>query len=163
MLCPLLPCDNLVFNKTPEATDDMLARTAYERQVMECKKTGAPPPRKPRRKMPKLERAKFSWSLEERKDAVEPPSRLRIHPPFEYCHQSGHSCLSVAFKEISLPSVLLPEGDEFLSFVGKENNKDPPKYDAPRRQFFSPAFLKVIFPRSAFSFVLFYVRKGSNV
>jgi hypothetical protein len=29
-------CDNLVFNKTPEATDDMLERTEYERAYVDA-------------------------------------------------------------------------------------------------------------------------------
>jgi 5-methyltetrahydrofolate--homocysteine methyltransferase len=44
-------CDNLVFNKTPEATDDMLERTEYERTCVDAKNKGLPPPRKPRGKM----------------------------------------------------------------------------------------------------------------
>lgn len=33
-------CENLVFNKTPEATDDMLERTAWERACQDAKKKG---------------------------------------------------------------------------------------------------------------------------
>ena len=44
-----LLCENLVFNKTPDATDDMLARTEYERAVIDAKKKNLPPPRKPQR------------------------------------------------------------------------------------------------------------------
>jgi 5-methyltetrahydrofolate--homocysteine methyltransferase len=33
-------CENLVFNKTPDATDDMLERTAWERACLDAKKKG---------------------------------------------------------------------------------------------------------------------------
>eukprot|EP00980_Cylindrotheca_fusiformis_P022737 scaffold9670_cov117-Cylindrotheca_fusiformis.AAC.1 len=66
-------CENLVFNKTPEATEDMLTRTAYERECIDAKKKGLPPPRKPRGKVQNLERLKFSYDNVEPKPATEPP------------------------------------------------------------------------------------------
>ena len=41
-------CENLVFNKTEEVIDEMLARTNYERAFIETKKKNLPSPRKPR-------------------------------------------------------------------------------------------------------------------
>jgi 5-methyltetrahydrofolate--homocysteine methyltransferase len=35
-----LLCENLVFNKTPDATDDMLERTGWERACLDAKKKG---------------------------------------------------------------------------------------------------------------------------
>ena len=35
-----MACENLVFNKTPDATDDMLERTAWERACLDAKKKG---------------------------------------------------------------------------------------------------------------------------
>merc|ERR1712127_600674 len=51
-----LLCENLVFNKNEDATDDMLERTSYERACIDARKKGLPPPRKPRGKMPNLPR-----------------------------------------------------------------------------------------------------------
>ena len=66
-------CENLVFNLTPEATDDMLERTAYERAAIDARKKGLPPPRKPRGKLPKIPRLEFSYDKVEPKPATEPP------------------------------------------------------------------------------------------
>jgi 5-methyltetrahydrofolate--homocysteine methyltransferase len=38
-----LLCENLVFNKTPDATDDMLERTTWERACLDAKKKGKSP------------------------------------------------------------------------------------------------------------------------
>ena len=35
-----LLCENLVFNKTPDATDEMLERTGWERACLDAKKKG---------------------------------------------------------------------------------------------------------------------------
>jgi len=66
-------CNNLVFNKTPDATDDMLERTSYERAVIDAKKKGLPPPRKPRGKLPQLPRVQFSYDEVMPTAATEPP------------------------------------------------------------------------------------------
>eukprot|EP00588_Corethron_pennatum_P005273 CAMPEP_0194300828 /NCGR_PEP_ID=MMETSP0169-20130528/61466_1 /TAXON_ID=218684 /ORGANISM="Corethron pennatum, Strain L29A3" /LENGTH=1546 /DNA_ID=CAMNT_0039051037 /DNA_START=401 /DNA_END=5038 /DNA_ORIENTATION=- len=55
-------CDNLVFNKIPEATEDMLDRTNYERACIEAKKKRLAPPRKPRGRMPILPRKHFEFN-----------------------------------------------------------------------------------------------------
>ena len=54
-------CENLVFNKIPEATDDMLERTGYERACIDAKKKGLPPPRKPRGRLPQMPRLEFDY------------------------------------------------------------------------------------------------------
>jgi len=66
-------CENLVFNKTEEATEDMLQRTAYERTCIDARKKGLPPPRKPRGKIQNMPRMKFSYDDVEPKPATEPP------------------------------------------------------------------------------------------
>ena len=66
-------CENLVFNKKAEATDEMLERTAYERSVIDAKKKGLPIPRKPRGNMPKLPRLQFSYDEALPEPATEPP------------------------------------------------------------------------------------------
>jgi len=67
-------CENLVFNKTEEATDDMLQRTAYERACIDAKKKGLPPPRKPRGKPVNKPRVLFDYDKVEPKPALEPPT-----------------------------------------------------------------------------------------
>jgi len=66
-------CDNLVFNKTEEATDDMLERTTYERACVDARKKKLPLPRKPRGKMPNLPRLQFDYDKIPPIPAVEPP------------------------------------------------------------------------------------------
>ena len=66
-------CENLVFNKNEDATEDMLTRTAYERAVVDARKKGLPPPKKPRGQMPNLPRLKFPCDDVTPKPAIEPP------------------------------------------------------------------------------------------
>jgi len=66
-------CDNLVFNKIPEATEDMLDRTNYERACIEAKKKRMAPPRKPRGRMPVLPRKHFDFNHLAPVPAVGPP------------------------------------------------------------------------------------------
>jgi 5-methyltetrahydrofolate--homocysteine methyltransferase len=66
-------CENLVFNKTEDATEDMLNRTAYERACIDAKKKGLPPPRKPRGQPVIRPRLTFDYDHVEPKPAVEPP------------------------------------------------------------------------------------------
>ena len=54
-------CENLVFNKTEEAIDEVLARTNYERTFIETKKKNLPPPRKPRCKHVNSPRKEFAY------------------------------------------------------------------------------------------------------
>ena len=81
-------CENLVFNRTPDATDDMLERTAYERAVIDAKKKGLPPPKKPRGKLPQLPRMEFDYDKVETVPANEPPlpvsEAARNHVPNPY-------------------------------------------------------------------------------
>jgi len=85
-------CDNLVFNKTPDATEDMLTRTAYERACMDARKKGVPPPRKPRGQMPNLPRMQFSYDSVPPKPATEPPlpvsDAARNHVPNPYLNSN---------------------------------------------------------------------------
>ena len=66
-------CENLVFNKNEDATEDMLQRTNYERACIEAKKKKLPPPRKPRGKPVNKPRLKFDYDNVEPVPATEPP------------------------------------------------------------------------------------------
>ena len=66
-------CENLVFNKCPEATEQMLERTTYEKAVIAAKKNGTKPPRKPR-VIVEMPRKKFSYDNWEETPALEPPA-----------------------------------------------------------------------------------------
>ena len=46
-------CEDLVFNKSDDATDEMLKCASYERACIDARKKGLPEPRKPRGKMKK--------------------------------------------------------------------------------------------------------------
>ena len=81
-------CEDLVMNLSPDATDNMLERTEYERAVIDAKKKGVPPPRKPRGKLPKLTRLQFSYDDIAPAPATEPPpptsEAARNHLPNPY-------------------------------------------------------------------------------
>ncbi|GMH94109.1 hypothetical protein TrST_g819, partial [Triparma strigata] len=66
-------CENLVFNKIPEATDDMLERTNYERACIVARKEKKAPPRKPRGRPVIVPRMKFDYDNIVPKPAFEPP------------------------------------------------------------------------------------------
>jgi len=88
-------CENLVFNKDPNATDHMLERTAYERACIDAKKKGLPMPKKPRGPVLKLERKKFDYDLIPPRPAAEPPlpsyEAAQNHVPNPYKNsQVGH-------------------------------------------------------------------------
>jgi len=74
-----------------EATDDMLARTAYEKQAADCRKAGTPLPRKPRRRMPKVPRREFPWDVTPPalpvREPLVPPSDPAIGQPAPPCFQ----------------------------------------------------------------------------
>ena len=83
-------CENLVFNKTEDATEEMLTRTAYERAVIDAKKKGLPPPRKPRCQPINRPRLQFAYDNVEPRKATEPPApnseAARNHVPNPYCN-----------------------------------------------------------------------------
>jgi 5-methyltetrahydrofolate--homocysteine methyltransferase len=87
-----LLCENLVFNRSEDPTEDMLNRTAYERAVIDAKKKGLPPPHKPRGAMPNLPKHKFWWDTDEKKPQSEPPlpssDAARNHVPNTYQNSS---------------------------------------------------------------------------
>jgi len=66
-------CENLVFNRDEDATEDMLKRTSYERACIDARKKKLAPPRKPRGKMPLIPRKQFDYDKVEPKPALEPP------------------------------------------------------------------------------------------
>ena len=83
-------CENLVFNKTEDATDEMLTRTAYERACIDARKKGIPPPLKPRGKIKNYPRKLFAYDNVEPKPATEPPlptsDAAQNHVPNHYCN-----------------------------------------------------------------------------
>jgi 5-methyltetrahydrofolate--homocysteine methyltransferase len=126
----LILCENLVFNKDPNATEFMLERTAYERLCLEAQKKGLPMPRKPRGKIVNLPKKMFSYDLIPPRPATEPPlpsyEAAQNHVPNPYrnsqvCHERilavrGKSTMD---KDISIdyeqPHGLYPE--EYPHFV----------------------------------------------
>ena len=66
-------CENLVFNKDEEATEDMLIRTGYERACIDAKKKNLALPRKPRGKPVNKPRLQFDYDKVEPVPATEPP------------------------------------------------------------------------------------------
>ena len=85
-------CENLVFNKTEDATDDMLERTSYERSCIDARKKGLPMPRKPRGKIVNQPRLEFDYDKVEPKPATEPPLPVsdvaRNHVPNTYLNSN---------------------------------------------------------------------------
>ncbi|GMH96218.1 hypothetical protein TL16_g13285, partial [Triparma laevis f. inornata] len=72
-------CENLVFNKIPEATDDMLERTNYEKACIDARKANRAPPRKPRGRITNIPRMKFDYDNVAPVPAP-PPTRPRTTP-----------------------------------------------------------------------------------
>jgi 5-methyltetrahydrofolate--homocysteine methyltransferase len=66
-------CDDLVFNKTPEATDRVLERTNWEKEAAVAIKAGKPVPRKPRVVI-KMPRKRFAYDDLPEREALEPPA-----------------------------------------------------------------------------------------
>jgi len=85
-------CENLVFNKNEDATEDMLIRTEYERSVLVAKKKGLSIPRKPRGKIVNVDRVRFSWDTDDKKPQSEPPvpcsDAARNHVPNPYLNSN---------------------------------------------------------------------------
>merc|ERR1712238_294098 len=85
-------CENLVFNKNEDATEDMLIRTEYERSVLVAKKKGLSIPRKPRGKIVNVDRVRFSWDIDDKKPQSEPPvpcsDAARNHVPNPYLNSN---------------------------------------------------------------------------
>jgi 5-methyltetrahydrofolate--homocysteine methyltransferase len=81
-------CENLVFNKSEDATEEMLNRTAYERACNVARKKKLPLPRKPRGQFAKIPRVQFDYDHVEPKPATEPPlptsDAARNHTPNPY-------------------------------------------------------------------------------
>uniref|UniRef100_A0A7S2W2U1 methionine synthase n=1 Tax=Mucochytrium quahogii TaxID=96639 RepID=A0A7S2W2U1_9STRA len=67
-------CEDLVLNRTEDATENMLQRTAYERAVIDARKKGLPPPKKPKIKVVNKPRLQFpSWERAIKPASNEPP------------------------------------------------------------------------------------------
>ena len=102
-------CENLVFNKTPEATEDMLNRTAYERSVIDARKKGLPPPRKPRGPIVNKPKMTFPCDNVENKPATEPPlpfsDAARNHVPNPYLNsQLTHEKIQAVRAKSTIPN-----------------------------------------------------------
>ena len=117
-------CEDLVFNRTEDATDQMLERTAYERACIVAKKKGQAPPKKPRGKMPLLPRLKFDYDDVEPKPQLEPPlpsfACAQNHVPNPYVNSKlDHDMITAIRSKATLtdvnvdhsqPADLYPEG-----------------------------------------------------
>jgi len=132
-------CENLVFNKDPDSTDEMLERTAYERACIDARKKGLPPPRKPRGKMINRPRVQFDYDKVEPKPALEPPcpssdvAKNKVPNHYSYAKLSHEKIAAIrakattAGKDINLdyaqPSDLYPES--FPHFVrGRDSARE---------------------------------------
>eukprot|EP00592_Proboscia_alata_P011914 CAMPEP_0194393036 /NCGR_PEP_ID=MMETSP0174-20130528/123069_1 /TAXON_ID=216777 /ORGANISM="Proboscia alata, Strain PI-D3" /LENGTH=967 /DNA_ID=CAMNT_0039188669 /DNA_START=248 /DNA_END=3151 /DNA_ORIENTATION=+ len=86
-------CENLVFNKTEDATDDMLERTKYERACIDARKKNLPLPKKPRGKQVNRPRKQFAYDSLPPKARLEPPvptynDAAKNHTPNPYLNSS---------------------------------------------------------------------------
>ena len=101
-------CTDLVFNRNPDATEDMLIRTNYERSVNVAKKKGLPIPRKPRGKIVNIPRKRFSWDTDETTPQSEPPlpvsDAARNHVPNPYLNSNlSHEKVAAERAKSTLP------------------------------------------------------------
>ena len=74
-------CENLVYNKTATATDEMLTRTTWEKECVVAKKNNQPLPKKPR-VITKIPKKKFAYDDAAPQKALEPPA-----PSSEYAQK----------------------------------------------------------------------------
>merc|ERR1719162_1204594 len=85
-------CYDLVFNRTEDATDNMLERTNYERACIQAIKKRLPPPRKPRGKPINKPKKQFAYDSIPSRPATEPPlpssDAARNHVPNPYTNSS---------------------------------------------------------------------------
>ena len=66
-------CENLVFNKIPEATEDMTVMTEWERECKAAKKAKKAPPKRPRIRVVNRPRLQFDYDKVAPVPATEPP------------------------------------------------------------------------------------------
>ena len=102
-------CENLVFNKSADATEDMLERTAYERSVIDARKKGLPLPRKPRKNLVQHPRLTFPYDNIAPTPAVEPPlpvsDAAKNHVPNPYINSSlTHEKIAAVRAKSTLPA-----------------------------------------------------------
>merc|ERR1719491_1964226 len=87
-------CYDLVFNRTEEATDDMLARTNYERACIQAIKKQSTPAKMMKAKFKKHAKKKFTYDDIEPKPATEPPlpssDAAQNHVPNPYMNSNLH-------------------------------------------------------------------------
>jgi 5-methyltetrahydrofolate--homocysteine methyltransferase len=105
-----LLCENLIFNKNPDATDDMLERTEYERAVLDAKKKGLPLPKKPRGKIVPIPRRLFPCDSVSELPQTEPPlplasSAAANHVPNSYLNSAiSHEAVLRVRAQSTLPA-----------------------------------------------------------
>ena len=73
-----LLCENLVFNKTPDATEKMLERTQWEKEAATARKKGLPVPRKPR-VIVNIPRKRFAYDEIPERPTLEPPAPTSVY------------------------------------------------------------------------------------
>ena len=126
-------CDNLVFNRTADATDKMLERTTWEKEAATCRKKGLPIPKKPRVIVNKP-RKLFPCDCVEERSVLEPPApcstyaqnkvpasyvgSLRKHPSVTACREGKMESVEIVgkaagWKDLTLdwaqPNDMFPE------------------------------------------------------
>merc|ERR1711871_1664567 len=108
-------CDNLVFNKTPEATEQMMERTVWEKEAAAARKAGTPIPKKPR-VVVKIPRRKFAYDELPEKPALEPPA-----PSSEYAQNKAPA--SYTWSKLTHPSILKVREGKMpdVSVAGKQS------------------------------------------
>ena len=89
--------DNLVFNRTPDATEKMMEMTIYEKEYETAKKKGLPLPVKPR-VVVEIPRKKFSYDDLPEVPQLEPPA-----PTSEYAQNKIPA--SYLWSEVSHPKI----------------------------------------------------------
>jgi len=104
-------CENLVFNKTPLATEQMLERTTWEKAVEVAKKNKTVPPRKPR-VVVNMPRKRFSYDDFPEQPRLEPPA-----PSSDYAQNKVPP--TYQWSKLTHPDILAARGDNLVDVAVK--------------------------------------------
>ena len=116
-------CENLVYNKIPEATEDMLVRTTYEKACIEAHKKKIAPPKKPRPRAVKVPKVMFDY------DRI--PPRPRTAPPAP-CSYAAQNCVPNPYRNSALTHPAITAVRDKASIKGQNVDyvQDPGLYPA---------------------------------
>jgi len=104
--------ENLVFNKTPEATEQMLQRTTWERAASAAKKAGKAAPRKPR-VVTKIPRKQFDY------DSI--PETPRLEPPAPTSDAAQNKVPpTYLWSQLTHPDILAARGSNLTTSVAEK-------------------------------------------